>query len=295
MKRIKILLPLIIAFAAHSFASVIPDSLGLSGDNFNLYAVLDLFEQSKTFESFEAKLNEENSKINNLDLNNDGQTDYIKVIDNKQGDAHSIVLQVPINANEIQDVAVIEIEKDKTGKTQIQIIGNEDLYGEDYIVEPQTMSDANSKNTTTVINNNNTNVVYRYNTNDWAMMNYMYAPAYVLYVSPWRYNSYPTYYHAWHPWAWHRYYKYHNNHTVIYQAHFYRTKVYKNNLAHANYSPRKSVSVSYKTNRNQGVNKNTYHRKEHKNVMHEKQNKVNNKRASSPARGQKHGGNNRPK
>ena len=45
------------------------DSLGLPGDNLNLYAVLDLFQKSETFEIFEKKLNEEDSKINNLDLN----------------------------------------------------------------------------------------------------------------------------------------------------------------------------------------------------------------------------------
>jgi len=73
------------------------DSLGLPGDNLNLYAVLDLFQKSKTFEDFEKSLNEEDSNINNLDLNNDDKIDYIKVIDHQTGESHAVVLQVPVN------------------------------------------------------------------------------------------------------------------------------------------------------------------------------------------------------
>jgi len=40
-------------------------TLGLPGDNLDLYAVLDLFQKSKTIEDFEKSLNLENSKINN--------------------------------------------------------------------------------------------------------------------------------------------------------------------------------------------------------------------------------------
>ena len=47
--------------------------LGLPGDNLNLYAVMNLFQESETLEAFERSLNEENSRINNLDLNNDGR------------------------------------------------------------------------------------------------------------------------------------------------------------------------------------------------------------------------------
>jgi len=43
--------------------------LGLPGDNLNLYAVMTLFQESKTLEEFERSLNDENSRINNLDLN----------------------------------------------------------------------------------------------------------------------------------------------------------------------------------------------------------------------------------
>ncbi|NSW95826.1 MAG: hypothetical protein HPY62_14045, partial [Bacteroidales bacterium] len=45
--------------------------LGLPGDNLNLYAVMKLFQESETLEGFERSLNDENSRINNLDLNGD--------------------------------------------------------------------------------------------------------------------------------------------------------------------------------------------------------------------------------
>ena len=44
------------------------DSLGLPGDNLDLYATLTLFQDSKTIEDFEEELNKEDTGINNLDL-----------------------------------------------------------------------------------------------------------------------------------------------------------------------------------------------------------------------------------
>jgi hypothetical protein len=79
------------------------EKLNLPGDNLNLYAVLNLFQESETLELFEKNLNAEDSKINNLDLNNDDKIDYIKVVDNVEGDTHLIVLQVAINEKENQD------------------------------------------------------------------------------------------------------------------------------------------------------------------------------------------------
>src|ERR1035437_1202153 len=111
-------------------------SLGLPGDNLNLYAVMNLFQESKTLPQFEKSLNDENSKINNLDLNGDGQTDYISVVDKVDGRAHTIVLKDAISATETQDVAVFYVNKDANNQVQIQLIGDEALYGKDYIIEP---------------------------------------------------------------------------------------------------------------------------------------------------------------
>ena len=60
------------------------NKLGLAGDNLDLYAVLTLFQKSKTIEAFEKTLNDEQTKINNLDLNLDKKVDFIKVTTKKK-------------------------------------------------------------------------------------------------------------------------------------------------------------------------------------------------------------------
>src|ERR1035437_1592672 len=99
------------------------ESLGLPGDNLNLYAVMKLFQESKTLEDFERSLNDQNSTINNLDLNGDNLVDYIKVIDNVDGDVHNIVLQVAVSPKENQDVAVFTVQRFQNGQVQIQLTG----------------------------------------------------------------------------------------------------------------------------------------------------------------------------
>lgn len=110
-------------------------ALNMPGDNLNLYAVLDVFQKSKTLEEFERAINNKNN-LNNLDLNNDNFVDYIEVVSYRNGDSYSIVLRIAMNNIEFQDVAVIEVNKNKYGKAVIQIIGDEELYGKDYILEP---------------------------------------------------------------------------------------------------------------------------------------------------------------
>ncbi len=250
------------------------DSLGLPGDNLNLVAVLDLFQKSETFEVFEKKLNSEDSKVNNLDLNNDGKIDYIKVIDHQTGESHAVVLQVPINEKETQDVAVIEIEKDKAGKIIVQIVGDEDLYGKDYIVEP-TENDPTAKveapdsgKEKTVINNTTNNY---YNNgadnspdtyvvvNQWPIVHYVYGPTYIVYVSPWYWYSYPTWWSPWSPWYWHNYYWHHyEHHHYGHHGYYHRTDHYRAPVAQGYYGPRKSTSVTVKQNRVANVYHKTY-------------------------------------
>src|SRR6185436_14079871 len=105
--------------------------LGLPGDNLDLYAVLTLFQKSKTIEAFEKSLNDEKTGINNLDLNLDKKVDFIKVTTKKDGDAFTFILQVDVTKTETQDVALILVSKDKDKKVSIQAVGDEELYGKD--------------------------------------------------------------------------------------------------------------------------------------------------------------------
>jgi len=111
--------------------------LGLAGDNLDLYAVLDLFQKSKTVEAFEKSLNDADLKINNLDLDLNKKIDFIKVVTNKNGDSYQFILRVDVTKKESQDVAVILLDKDKDKKISLQIVGDEELYGKDYVIEPK--------------------------------------------------------------------------------------------------------------------------------------------------------------
>jgi hypothetical protein len=86
-------------------------------------------------EEFERAINTRDANINNLDLNNDNHVDYISVLSYDQGQFYSIVLRVAVSSTEFQDVAV-EVSKNNSGRAIVQIIGDEALYGRDYIVEP---------------------------------------------------------------------------------------------------------------------------------------------------------------
>jgi uncharacterized membrane protein YgcG len=172
--------------------------LGLAGDNLDLYAVLTLFQKSKTIEAFEASLNDEKSKINNLDLNLDKKIDFIKVVTKKDGDAYSFILKVDVTKTETQDVAVILLSKDKNKKVSLQMVGDPDLYGKDYVIEPAGNSSVTpnpgytgDNPVTVTVPATTTNVVV---VESAPIVQYVYSPAYVPYAPPYYYGYYPPYF-----------------------------------------------------------------------------------------------------
>ena len=193
-----------------------PVALGLPGDNLNLYAVLDVFQKSPTLESFERAINERDSHINNLDLNNDNTIDYIEVLSYKEGNSFSIILRVAIDSREYQDVAVIEGYKNTRGKISMQIIGDQELYGKNYVVEPSRPEIPNPGYTVNrkIFVNSYANGVYY--VNDWQIIISLFSPTFSVYISPWHWRFYPSYWSPWSPiyyhvyWGFHSHY-YHNN------------------------------------------------------------------------------------
>jgi hypothetical protein len=247
-----------------------PDEyLGLPGDNLNLYAVMSLFQESETLEGFERRLNEQNSRINNLDLNGDNFVDYLMVTDYVDGVDHNIVLSVALNSNERQDVAVFTVQKLRNGEVEIQLIGDEELYGRNYIIEP--IYDDNNGETPNPgyngRNNNRQNVtVVRttyYEVAAWPMIRFIYRPDYVIWRSSWRWGYYPSYWEPWSPFYYHYYYGYYSNWYPEYYRHYrhwnqprytrYNTFYYTSVRAH---SPLVSVRIK------EGNYKNTYSRPE---------------------------------
>ncbi|MNQ73354.1 hypothetical protein D3C85_880820 [compost metagenome] len=197
------LLVVVICLSGQSVFSQTKDEdvppLGLPGDNLDLYAVLDLFQKSKTIEDFEKTLNQKETKINNLDLNLDKKVDFIKVVTKKDGNAFTFVLQVNVNEKETQDVAVILVNKDKNGKVSLQIVGDEDLYGKNYVIEPKTTSTSVTANPAYVGSNPVTVNVPATTTivvESAPIVQYVYSPAYVPYYPPYYYGFYPPYFAA---------------------------------------------------------------------------------------------------
>jgi hypothetical protein len=226
MKKLFILIIFLFGvIPAGLYAQTTPERLNMPGDNLNLYAVLKLFQESKTLEAFERSLNDENNNINNLDLNGDDKTDYIKVIDNVDGNVHTIVLQTDISASEKQDIAVFTVQKDNTGKAQVQLIGDETLYGKDYIIEPATADNRETPNPG--YNGNNSALVEEQIVSDWPLVTSMYTPGYVVWQSPFYWNSYPAYWHPWQPLYWHAYWGYQSNWNGWYYGHYRRAHNYR--------------------------------------------------------------------
>src|SRR5687768_515186 len=131
-----LVLAICISFQLGKAQQAATDSTGLPGDNLNLQSALHLFKTSSSPEDFEKKLNTASNNVNNLDLNGDGKIDYIRVVDKSKGNAHALIMQVPISKKESQDVAVIELEKTGDTTAVLQIVGDADIYGEEVIVEP---------------------------------------------------------------------------------------------------------------------------------------------------------------
>lgn len=200
-----------ILFLGSSVFATDTDSTGLAGDHFDLQAVMEAFKTSESPEDFEKRLNTESANMNNLDLDEDGEVDYIRVIDAGDNTSHALTLQVSINESESQDVAIIELEETSKDVVEIQIVGDEDLYGENYILVPESAG----KSPAIV------NVIM------WPTVRFMWAPGYRLWVSPWRYRMYPAWFRPWKRRSWHIYHGYNIRH------HRYCRRVYKRHFTHA--------------------------------------------------------------
>ncbi len=237
-KSILIAIAFIFIFQSSGYTQEASDSTGMLGDNFSLEGALQLFKESQTLEEFEKKLNDQDTYVNNLDLNQDGKTDYIKVIDNMDDEAHAIVLQTDLNDKESQDIAVIEMEKTAANTVAIQIVGDEDLYGENTYVEPvpESVTNQSGSNVTVV----NTAVV---NVWGWPSVRYIYGPRYHIWVSPWRWGYYPGYWRPWRPHPW----RYYHNRRVRYHVYFHPVRIHRIHHAHKIYAPRRRTSVTVHT------------------------------------------------
>ena len=223
------------------------------GDNFSLEGALELFKKSASPEEFEKLLNSSNSKVNNLDLDGNGEIDYVRVIDRNEGNVHAFIIQAVLSETESQDVAVIELEKLDNGKAVLQITGDADVYGIETIIEPteEVRVNAGTSTARAVVN------VW-----GWPSVQYVYGPYYSAWVSPWSWGFHPMWWRPWRPVAfyvydpWWRpfrpYYSMCYSHRIGYLPHLYRPYRSTSVIVYNNYHHQ----IDQYRSRNDGRNRN---------------------------------------
>lgn len=190
-------------------------------DNLDLEAVASIFGKSEDLEDFERRLNDPDTQICNLDLNEDGEVDYLRVLETAEKNTHLITIQAVIGKDLFQDVATIDVEKDNSGETRVQVVGDVYLYGNDYIIEP----------------------IYVHHP---VFFVHFWTIGYNPWYSPYYYNYYPTYYNPWRPYPVHRYRRF---------VHNYVDKSYSYNYVKSRRS-RTSVVLHEKIKRNDYAKRN---------------------------------------
>ena len=196
------------------------------GEDLDLNGVAALFKESETLEEFEQKLNSEENEVNNLDLNKDGEVDYLRVLESVDGNTHLIVIQAALGEEAYQDVCTIEVDKSEDGNTYVQIVGDKSIYGDSYILEPPP-EEQETVNKTTIV------VVF-------------FGPGYRPWRSTWGWRRYPPWFRPWRPMSRSRY---RNRMGSRYprRGHWGHTKKRKSNNARVMHSNSRKSSPAAKT------------------------------------------------
>lgn len=247
---------ILLTFLSLSVCAQDEEPTGLLGDNFSLEAALEEFKKAKNLEAFEKAINKEDNRVHNLDLNEDGDIDYISVNDHAEKDVHAIVLSAQVGKEETQDIAVIEIEKNGDESAQLQIVGDVDLYGEDMIVEPYDIegsSDGQGPDGDYEFDRIVFNVWL------WPSVRFIYGPSYVVYRSPYYYSYYPGWWRPWRPLAWTVWRPFRVRYTPRYRV----TPVRRVTHAHVVYRPHRNVSKTVTVRHKTSVAKARTHKVNH--------------------------------
>lgn len=203
-------------------------------DNLDLEAVSSIFGESENLEDFEYRLNNPDNRISNLDLNEDGYIDYLRVVENSDDRNSVILIQAVLDQDIYQDVATIEVERVQNGNPRIQIIGDTYIYGRNYIIEP---------------------VFYR----TPLIFSFFWGPRYVVWHSPYYWNYYPRWYRVYRPYSPFKYRRHIYAH-IDYENRYHHTNVRIINYSNDNYYRNKRNDYANRypdrafEKRHQGVN-----------------------------------------
>lgn len=150
----------------NEFYDVNVQTLVPAADGLDLKAVGELLKKAKTAEELEQLLNSPAQGINNLDLNGDGNVDYISVDEYGSETVKGFSLSTQPTSGETQEIATIEVEKTSESDGKMQIKGNEQIYGQNHYYQS------------------------RFGVTDFLIMSYLFRP-HGFYGSPWGYGRYP--------------------------------------------------------------------------------------------------------
>ena len=135
----------------------------------DLRAVGELVKTARNAEELERQINDPSSGLNNLDLDSDGAVDYISVEEFGGGDSRGFMLVAKLQGNQQQEVATIDIEKTTESEGDLEIRGNERVYGANHYHHSH------------------------FGFGDYLMMRWLFS-SHSLYRSPFYYGRYPGYY-----------------------------------------------------------------------------------------------------
>lgn len=121
--------------SAQTAYAVATSSSDLS-ENLDLEAIANIFGRSTSLRDFESQINDYRNGISNLDLNNDGYVDYLRVVESYQNRVRVVLIQAVLGPDEFQDVATIYVVGTNYSNTVVQIVGNPYIYGPDYVIQP---------------------------------------------------------------------------------------------------------------------------------------------------------------
>lgn len=149
---------------------VVTPSTSQIGDQLDLQALGDVVKQSQSAEEIENKLNQSGS-INNLDLDGDGQVDYVKVneVNDNNGRGFIFLVETPNGSEQVAQITLSQ----SGDLANVNIQGNPTYYGSNNYYSQSHL------------------------VRDMLIYNYLFSPYHrPLYVSPYRYGHYPRTYRS---------------------------------------------------------------------------------------------------
>lgn len=214
----------------------IVSSVSENAEGLDLQVVSEMFKDTEDLETFEKMLNDSEIGVNNLDLDKNGEVDFIRVVEEVADNKHIIILQVPIGEDDFQDVATIEVEKTDDESYSMYVQGNEYLYGPDYYIEPVTVVSIQT----------------------WPIVTRIYRPGYRPYRSKYYWNNYPRWWHKYQAVKSSRYekciLKYKNRRTFKLIRKSKTQRLYKIKNKHKrSVKTKKRESAEYKSEQNKGL------------------------------------------